>query len=116
MLNVHYNLGLKNQFSGVMSTQFLQNRAWPALSLAYTRKFSKSVNLMFSYSAFPHSYLNVGAGFAANLGPVQFYLIAENFIAPMMLTQASLLQVRFGISLVFGEKKKVEDPVETPKE
>ncbi len=111
MLNANYNLGLKNQFTGLVSAQFLEDQIWPSFSVAYTRKFSKSINLMFSYTAFPDSYLNLGAGFAANLGPLQFYLVSENIVAPFLLTQTNFFQVRFGFNLVFDGKKKVEQPI-----
>ena len=112
MLNANYNLGPKNQFSGLVSAQFLEDQVWPSFSVAYTRKFSNDINLMFSYTAFPDSYLNLGAGFAANLGPLQFYLISENVVAPFLLTQTNFFQVRFGFNLVFDGKKKTEAPVE----
>jgi hypothetical protein len=106
MLNANYNLGEKNRFSGLISTQFLEDRTWPSLSLAYTRKFSDNINLMFSYTAFPQSYLNLGAGFAVNMGPLQFYLVSENLIAPILLSKSSFFQVRFGFNLVFDAKGK----------
>ena len=114
-LNANYNLGIKNRFSGLVSTQFVADHVWPSLSLAYTRKFSDTLNLMFSYTALPHSYLNLGVGFAANLGPLQFYLALQNIYAAFALSQSDMFHVRFGFNLVFdGERKNKMKEGEIP--
>jgi hypothetical protein len=84
--------------------------------LGYTRKFNRDINLMFSYTASAQNYFNLGVGFGANLGPVQFYLINENAIAPLMFTKASFYVLRFGVSLVFGnnDKKEITVTEQTP--
>ena len=106
--NANYNLGTNNRFSGVFGIQFLEDWSWPTFSLAYTRYFTRDVNMMLSYTVTPNSFFNLGGGFAANIGPAQFYLVAENFMASFALSKAELLQIRFGINLVFGKTWKKE--------
>ena len=105
MLNAggRYFLTDKDVFNLLIRNQFVENGNWFNVSLAYTRKFSKDINLMVSNSFFKHSFLNPGVGFAANLGPLQLYLTSENIIAPFMLNNSNVFVVRFGVNLVFGK-------------
>jgi len=116
VLNLDYNLTPKDQFGFVFGSQFLEELIWPSISLGYTRKFNRDINLMFSYTASAQNYFNLGVGFGANLGPVQFYLINENAIAPLMFSKASFYVLRFGVSLVFGnnDKKEITVTEQTP--
>lgn len=106
MLNAggRYYLTDKDIFNLLIRNQFVKNGNWFNVSLAYTRYFSKNVNLMVSNTFFKDSYLNPGVGFAANIGPVQLYLISENIIAPFMLNNSNVFVVRFGVNLVFGKR------------
>ena len=114
ILNLDYNLTPKDQFGFVFGSQFLEELVWPSVSLGYTRKFNRDINLMFSYSASRNNYFNLGIGFGANLGPVQFYLINENVTAPLAFTKASYYVLRFGFSLVFGNNDKKDVPEVMP--
>lgn len=111
VLNLDYNLTPKDQFGFVFGSQFLEELVWPSVSLGYTRKFNRDINLMFSYSASAQNYFNLGIGFGANLGPVQFYLINENVTAPLAFSKASYYVLRFGFSLVFGNNGAKDIPV-----
>ncbi len=115
ILNVggHYNLTKKDMFSLLVRNQFVKNSNWASASIAYTRKFSRNLNLMVSNTFFNNSYLNPGIGVAANIGPVQLYLINENFIAPFVLHNSNVFVVRFGINLIFepkGDETLIEQP------
>lgn len=114
ILNLDYNLTQKDQFGFIFGSQFLEKEVWPTVSLGYTRKFNRNLNLMLSYSASPQNYFNLGVGVAANLGPLQFYLINENFTAPFMLSKASFYVLRFGVSLVFGKNGPTQIKVDEP--
>jgi hypothetical protein len=114
ILNLDYNLTQKDRFGFIFGSQFLEKEVWPTVSLGYTRNFNRNLNLMLSYTASPQNYFNLGIGVAANAGPVQFYVINENFTAPFMLNKASFYVLRFGISLVFGKNTPAEIKVAEP--
>ncbi len=105
-LNLHgsYLFTENDQLGLLVRSQFLEEQNWWTSTLGYTRKFGSNVNLMISNSFFRDSYFNPGIGFAANIGPVQLYLINENFHAPFTLTSARTMTVRFGINLVFKHR------------
>lgn len=105
LLNIggRYNLTENDEFSLLFRNQFLKTSNWATVSIAYTRRFGKSVNLMASNTFFKDSYFNPGIGFAANIGPVQLYLINENIIAPFMLSNSNAFLIRFGINLIFNK-------------
>ncbi len=111
-LNANYTLRMKNRFSGLVSTQFILDRVWPSLSLAYTRKFSDNFNLMLSYTALPHSIFNIGAGLAANLGPLQVYVALQNVVATFSVASSNIFHLKFGFNLVFDGKRKKKAPKE----
>lgn len=110
ILNLDYNLTQKDRFGFIFGSQFLEKDVWPTVSLGYTRKFNRDINLMFSYSASAQNYFNLGVGFGANLGPVQFYLINENVTAPLAISKASYYVLRFGFTLVFGNNEAKDIP------
>ncbi len=116
ILNLDYNLTQKDRFGFIFGSQFLEKEVWPTVSLGYTRKFNRNLNLMLSYSASPQNYFNLGVGLAANAGPFQFYVINENFTAPFTVNKASFYVLRFGVSLVFGKNAptgiKVVEPAQ----
>lgn len=105
-LGGRFNLTEKDLFSALFRNRFQQSKDWTTFSIAYTRKFSPGINLMVSNTFFTDSYLNPGIGFAANIGPVQLYLVNENVIAPFMLNNSNIFLVRFGINLTFNKKFK----------
>ncbi len=106
-----YYLTANDEFSLLARTKFIKNGNWTSVTLAYTRLFARNINLMFSNTFFKNSYLNPGVGFAANAGPVQFYLISENIVAPFVLTKTNIFVVRFGFNLIFWEREN-ELPVD----
>lgn len=109
-----FNLTEKDMFSALFRNRFQPNQDWTNFSLAYTRKFTPGLNLMLSNTMFKDSFFNPGIGFAANLGPVQLYLVNENVVAPFMLNNSNIFLVRFGINLIFKDKLTTldEDDVE----
>ena len=68
-----------------------------------TREFGKIITLSGSVLKMPQQFFNIGAAFAVNGGPVQFYLAADqviNFSAP----DFKAIDFRFGINLKFPER------------
>ncbi len=103
-IGLNYNLTEKDEFGLLIRTQFHENRNLMTASLGYTRKFGENLNVMISNSFFNDSFFNPGIGFAANIGPVQLYLINENITAPFILDNSHVFILRFGINLIFDGK------------
>ncbi|NCA85132.1 MAG: hypothetical protein EOM83_06085 [Clostridia bacterium] len=97
----------------LLRSQFFGGYSQTTFSLAYTRRFSKRAQITISNTIYKSSALNPGVGFAGNLGPVQLYLMAENFTAPFSLNQTSVFIFRFGVNLVFA-KKATDDKMQAP--
>lgn len=113
----HFNLTKNDMFSVLIRNQFAKDNNWATASIAYTRKITRDVNIMVSNLFFQGSYFNPGIGFAANLGPVQLYLINENFTAPFAFGKSNMFALRFGINLVYEGKgdSKLINPSEDSK-
>ncbi len=91
-------------------------------TLSGNANIGNSFSAVVTYSAGNASYNNLGAGFATRGGPLQFYLLADmipiywdrvkfdpdiNVIFPHSW---NMINLRFGINLLFGNKsKRVED-------
>lgn len=103
-LNANYKLKESSQIGVLIRNRFLKDQNWTTVSLAYTHSFNNKVNLMVSNTFARGSYFTPGFGLSANLGPVQLYLVNENFTAPLLYRTARLYSIRFGINLVFREK------------
>ncbi len=110
-LNGNYKVSESGTVGALLRNRFLKDQNWTTLSLAYTHSFSNKLNLMFSNTFAKKSYFTPGFGLSANLGPVQLYLVNENFTAPLLFNSAKLYSIRFGVNLIFREK--VIMPVET---
>ena len=70
------------------------------------------------YSITRGSYVNLGAGLTAKLGPFQLYLETDNLLA-CNYTNTQSANARFGINLLFGHKdhkKKKKAAEEEPLE
>ena len=57
-----------------------------------------------------HHFNNAGAGIAFNGGPVQFYLISDNWIGTINPLSNNTAHFQFGFNLIYGRKKTKKDP------
>lgn len=84
----------------------------PSFTASANARFIRNVSASVSYSVTRGSYVNVGAGLTAKLGPVQLYVETDNLLA-CNYTNTQSASARFGINLLFGhkdrQKKKKEE-------
>ncbi len=75
----------------------------PAVSVGAIHQFGKVFALALNASVNQKSFANLGMGFVLNPGPVQLFLMTDNFYAPLM-SPASLtnFNLRFGMNFVFN--------------
>ena len=86
----------------------------PALTLAYSGSFLKIINLTANYTFSKYSGNSLGAGINLKLGPVDLYAVTDNFLiltklnasTVKMVTSYRTTNVRLGLIIAIGEKKK----------
>ena len=115
-----YQLNKRVNFGLMTRTDFYNSKMHPSLTVSANLNPTKWISTSFTYSMFPGSPVNVGAGIAFKAGPAQIYLISDNIpiaYAPLEKDGPAVLpykakgaSLRFGISLLFGCKKKVDYP------
>lgn len=82
----------------------------PAVAINYTRKFGHIFHLSGSYMYNNRSFANFGFGFGLTLGPVQWYLAADNILAPIIPSHTKNAHFHSGLNFVVGYKdKKISD-------
>ena len=74
-----------------------------ALTAFYRRNFSKSFQMKATYTVDSFSSTNVGLGMSTKVGPVNFYVLADNVLSYSDLSKANSLSVQLGLNLIFKE-------------
>jgi hypothetical protein len=72
-----------------------------ALSLFYYKKFYKNLQLKTSYTVDEFSFTNFGLGMSAALGPVQFYIMADNLLEYQNLAKSQSVSLQLGFNYIF---------------
>ena len=84
------------------------NRTDDALTFSVNSELTNWLSASVSYSVMQRSYTNFGTGFSINLGPFQFYLVSDHLNALFYPGNVRIVNLWFGMNLVFGTKKKVQ--------
>jgi hypothetical protein len=100
-----FNAGLLNR------TQFYNDKLYTSLTASANFKAWRRLSASVSYTMANNSYNNIGFGFTAQAGPLQLYLVTDNVLAANF-TSAQLANVRLGLNIRVGVKKKMETPKE----
>lgn len=98
------NLTPKDKISLVARGEIYQHALHPAVMISATRNFTKRFAVSLSYSYMNRSWLNVGFGAQATLGPLQFFIATDNALAGIIPYKAKTLNLHFGANLVFFYK------------
>jgi hypothetical protein len=127
--NTAYSTGLATRFyvggnyyfnkyftAGVLwYSQFVRNQYRPALVLSTTVNVKSWLSASVNYGMYANSYSNVGFGLSLRSGPLQFYVLTDNILAPFNLGGTRTASLSLGLNLVLGKgedrvKKSKEDP------
>lgn len=84
-------------FSGIYQAK----QFYPSATVSFMQGVSDIFQVQVAWSYNQHSLLNVGAGMVICPGPVQFYVVTDNFLAFIDPKLAKATNVRVGINLVF---------------
>ncbi|MEG0795475.1 MAG: DUF5723 family protein [Odoribacter sp.] len=121
MLSPKLSLGatyrLNNTFNvgGLFRASLVNGMFLPSLTASANARLLRNVSASVSYTITRGSYVNLGAGLTAKLGPIQLYLVTDNVLAANY-TNTQSASARFGINLLFGHKdhkRKVKKQEET---
>ena len=107
-LNKYFNAGI------LWYSQFVRNQYRPAVVLSTTVNVKSWLSASFNYGMYAKSYSNLGFGLSLRGGPLQFYMLTDNILAPFNLGGTRTASVSLGLNLVFGKgkdrvKKSIED-------
>ncbi len=75
-----------------------------AATLFYYRRLSDYITIKGTYTVDSYSYSNIGLGFVADLGKVNFYITADNLIWYENIAKAKSLSLQLGFNIIFDEE------------
>ena len=117
-LGATYQLNRTFYVGGLFRASLVDKMFIPSLTASVNGRLMRNVSASVSYSITRGSYVNLGAGLTAKLGPFQLYLETDNLLA-CNYTNTQSANARFGINLLFGlkdHKKKKKAAEEEPLE
>ena len=102
-LGATYQLNRTFYVGGLFRASLVDKMFIPSLTASVNGRLMRNVSASVSYSITRGSYVNLGAGVTAKLGPFQLYLETDNLLA-CNYTNTQSANARFGINLLFGHK------------
>lgn len=79
-----------------------------ALTAFYRKKLFTGLEAKATYTVDSFSSKNIGLGLSTQVGPVNFYLMADNLLEFQDIAKAQSASFQLGINLIFAEKKDGE--------
>lgn len=77
-----------------------------AFTTYYRRKIFKALQMKATYTLDSYSYKNIGLGLSTTIGPVNFYVLADNLLEYGDITKANSLSFQLGLNVIFKNSKK----------
>ena len=77
-----------------------------ALTFYYYRRFFKGLSAKTTYTIDSYSLNNIGLGVSANLGSVNFYIMADNFLQYKNVYNAQSVSLQLGLNYIFKKNEK----------
>lgn len=74
-----------------------------ALTAFYKRNFSKSFQFKATYTVDSFSFTNVGLGMSTKVGPVNFYLLADNLLSYADISKTNSLSFQLGLNVILRD-------------
>ena len=76
-----------------------------ALTLYYFRRLFKGLSTKVTYTIDSYSLYNIGLGLSANLGNVNFYFMADNFLQYKNIFDAQSVSLQLGFNYIFRKNE-----------
>ncbi len=97
--------------AGTFYAEFYNRGLRPALSFMIQHNLGKVVQAQLNYSIINRSMVNVGFGFALNMGPIQTFFVSDNLIGLLINPEGSkTIHMRAGINIGWWYKKDCKNP------
>ncbi len=109
-LGGHYTLQNRNSFQFLMLGNTYKGKLYPSISLGFTKRFSDVLEFSVNTAYHNNTLVNVGAGFALNLGLTQFVVVSDNVIGLFGQYTSRGTNLRAGITLVTGYDEDRPNP------
>lgn len=114
-LGATYQLNKMFNVGGLFKASLMDGMFVPALTASVNARLIRNISASVSYTVTRGSYVNIGAGITAKLGPVQLYAMTDNALAANY-TNTRSASARVGVNLLFGHKDRKKKVTETPVE
>ena len=75
-----------------------------AATLFYYRRFSDFISAKATYTVDSYSYYNLGLGFVANMGIVNFYIMADNLQWYQNIAKAKSVSLQLGFNIIIDKE------------
>jgi hypothetical protein len=108
-LSVSYRMNKVIQLGGLFFTESYRGKLNPAFALGLNTN-TGWLNIGLSWAYRNKSASNIGMSATAKMGPIQIFAVTDNIIPVFNLKSSNInFNGRFGINLLFGKPKKVEE-------
>ncbi len=94
----------KLSMGALLHGEVVRGRILPTAAVSFDARLSRLFSATVNYAYANRSWKNVGAGFQFHPGPVQFYLVVDNVLAPFIPDQVRGAQAMFGINIAVGRR------------
>ena len=108
--NAIYKLNAKLSLSGLAHAVIFRETVQPTFTASINGRITDHFSASINFSMINHHFNNVGAGFAANMGAFQFFLLSDNWIGTIYPLSNSTANFQFGFNLIYGRHKTKKAP------
>jgi hypothetical protein len=74
-----------------------------AVTAFFKRNFSKDFQVKATYTLDSFSYSNLGLGMSTKMGPVHFYILADNLLSYADISKANSLSFQLGLNVILND-------------
>ncbi|NLM92882.1 MAG: hypothetical protein GX168_08050 [Bacteroidales bacterium] len=106
--SVAYDLSPRHKLALLNRTEIYKGQWYPSFTLSYNVKPIHAFSLALSYSVIHWNYTNLGVGFNLNLGPLQLYLVSNNFFGAIQPHTLQATTLHAGLNWVFSYRPRKE--------
>jgi hypothetical protein len=85
----------------------------PAIGAFFNTRVQKWLGVSVGYNYSDRSH-QLATGLSLNLGPVQWYVVSDNLLAPFAISRVQQVQFSTGINLTFGRMSRLDRAPGTP--
>ena len=104
-----YQFNEKIRTGILLRSSFFQSDWHPSMTLSGNFRLKPWLELTSTYSMINNTYTNIGLGFVAKAKWFQFFMMTDNVWGFMWPQATHNVNMRMGINLIFGCKKKTEE-------